>query len=293
MKYGLFIPTMADSSNKDDPGFAPDYNNLNWNKTVEYVKEAEELGFDSIWVPDHLIMGRNGEIFDSLTMLSALAPITHRIKLGTVVICSLFRHPGILAKMLATIDLISNGRLIAGIGSGWYQREIEAFSFPPINRERTREIVNILRQLWEKEQPVNFQGKFHNLNEAISRPQPKQSPLPLYIGGSSDKTLEITKKFANGWITSGSYEKATELIEKLKISENSQYSLNEFVWFGRIVIEKSSTDHQSVPGIIKGTIMDIKKEINQLEECGFTKVILSFTDFPKNEMIKNFAEKIL
>ncbi|MHA2225883.1 MAG: LLM class flavin-dependent oxidoreductase [Candidatus Hodarchaeales archaeon] len=296
MKFGLFLPTFADSSEKGNPGFAPNYSTLNWEKTIEYVKNAEKLGFDSIWVPDHLIMGKNNQILDSLTILGALAPITQKIRLGTVVLCSAFRHPAILAKMISTIDFISNGRMEVGLGSGWHKREFEAFNFPDIDRSRTREIARILQMLWEEnnEKPINFTGDFYTLTQAVSKPTPTQRPIPFYIGGNSDESLKIVADIANGWLTSGSISFCSERfsqIRKFLDTSEKQQRVQNFIWFGPAVLQ-SSNHEATTSGTFGGSISDFIKQIQSYERTGFTELIFAFPDFPKPSMAEAFIDDV-
>src|SRR5256885_3590796 len=109
-----------------------------WAGVRDIALQAEAEGLDSVWVADHLLSGRGDEeprgIHEGWTLLSALAAATTRVELGTFVLCSSFRSPGLVAKMAATADLVSGGRLILGLGAGWYDREYEAFGFPTDHR---------------------------------------------------------------------------------------------------------------------------------------------------------------
>jgi len=172
---------------------------------AELAHLAEEYGLDSLWMSDHLMYTTPDKgSLDAFTALAAVAAKTRNITLGTKVVCAPFRHPGLLAKMGATLDVISGGRFVLGIGAGWYRREFEAFGFPFEKRvERLREVVEIVKMFWT--QPVaNYEGKFHRISEAESLPKPLQKPHPpIWIGSEGPRMLRLTAELGDGWITTG------------------------------------------------------------------------------------------
>ncbi len=166
---------------------------------LKIATEAEKLGFDGLFMCDHLRPRIEGgirpdvDILDTWTTLPALAAKTERIQLGTLCTCASFRSPSLLAKMAATLDAISNGRLVFGIGAGWYQPEYEAYGYEfPSNRERIQrlsEAVKIIKKMWSEERPT-YHGKYHQIDQALSHPKPIQKPHPpIWIGGSGEKLL--------------------------------------------------------------------------------------------------------
>lgn len=298
MKFGIFIPTFADSPENGNPGFAPSYSNIDWKQTTRYAVRAEQLGFDSIWVPDHLIMGKDDTIIDPLITLGALATATTTIKLGTVVLCSAFRHPSILAKMVATLDFISQGRFILGIGSGFHQREFNAWGFPPVDRSVTEEIVKILKLLWDTKQSelVAFNGKHFTLDQAVSKPTPINNHIPIFIGGNSDMTLNIAANHANGWITGEPLNTCAERLGSFKKylnTEEKRRRVNQYIWFGPAVLKKSNNDTKPISRGIGGTVAKLTEEIIFLKNLGFTKVILAFPDFPDVTMAESFTREVI
>lgn len=297
MKVSVFIPLFADSPSHLHPGFAPEYASLDWQKTKEYVLRAETLGFEAVWVPDHLIMGKDDQILDPLVALTVFATITHEIGLGTVVACSAFRHPAVLAKMFSTIDFISNGRMIAGLGSGFHTREFNAFDFPPVDRERTREVVRILQLLFDTSipEPIDFSGTFYQLVGAVSKPQPK-GPMRVYIAGNTPQTLQIAADHAYGWITSGSSTNSFDrihLLKKLVNTPENKTGLSDFVWFGPVSLWKNSDRSQErARRGIHGTPSEVLAQIESFQKMGFTHIIAAFPDFPDTSMAELFIKEI-
>jgi alkanesulfonate monooxygenase SsuD/methylene tetrahydromethanopterin reductase-like flavin-dependent oxidoreductase (luciferase family) len=190
--------------------------NMDWPETVERWKYLEALGFDSIWLCDHLIQPSrpDGPYFEGSTLLAGLAAVTERARIGVLVWSNTFRHPSILAKESMTIDHISNGRLEVGIGAGWYVPEHEKFGLeylPDGQRvSQFREAVVILDSMLRNEY-TSFSGEYYTVNEAPIRPQPVQRPRPpLTIGAKKTRMLKIAAEFAERWNASGSAEEMRE-----------------------------------------------------------------------------------
>ncbi len=166
------------------------------------ARRAEELGFDSVWVPDHLFIQtgpetRRGSI-EALSTLAAIGAQTSRVLLGSLVVCNGFRHPGMLAKMAGTIQDISGGRLILGVGAGWHEPEYEAFGLPFDHRVgRLEESATALRALFHGEK-VTREGRYYTFREAELLPTPPAPPR-LWIAGHGERMLRLTAQLADGW----------------------------------------------------------------------------------------------
>lgn len=171
---------------------------------IDYGVRMEELGFDSLWVWDHILLGVDPSfpIIDSLSLLTAVAARTQRIKLGTGILVLPLRNPVVLAKQLASIDHISQGRLVLGMASGWYKREFDAVGVPFERRGRIMDQnLELLTRLWT-EAMVSGEYEPHNLRNAVMYPKPAQKPRPpLLIGGYADKVLRRAAVTGDGWLT--------------------------------------------------------------------------------------------
>jgi probable F420-dependent oxidoreductase len=172
----------------------------------ERALQAEAAGFDSIWVYDHLIF-RFPErpvsgIWEVWTLLSALADATQRVSLGTLVLCTAFRNPAVLAKMATTLDDISAGRLILGLGAGWHQPEFDAFGIPFDHRvDRFEEALEIIAPLL-REGHVDFRGKYYGAPDCDLRPRgPSAGGPPILIASSGQRMLRLTARFGDLWNT--------------------------------------------------------------------------------------------
>ena len=186
--------------------------NLGWEKTVERWRRFEELGFDSVWDCDHWVQPSRpqGPYFEAWTLLAALAAKTERVRIGVLVSSNTFRHPAWLAKMAATVDHVSGGRLELGLGAGWYRPEHEMLGIDlPEPRElvdRFEEAVQVV-DLLLRQDVTSFSGRHYRLREAAFRPGPVQQPRPpLTIGAHGPRMLGICARWADSWNSFGSPE---------------------------------------------------------------------------------------
>ncbi|NNL65544.1 MAG: TIGR03560 family F420-dependent LLM class oxidoreductase [Myxococcales bacterium] len=175
-----------------------------WAEARDAAVLFDVLGYDSVWVCDHLygVPLPTLPIFEAYTELAAVAALTERVGLGTLVTPPFFRNPAVLAKQIATIDQISGGRAIAGLGAGWFQAEFEGYGceFPGIGArlEALEEEVRILKALWTEER-ATFAGKHFQVNDAVCEPKPVRRP-PILIGGGGEKVLMgIVARHADVW----------------------------------------------------------------------------------------------
>ena len=176
-----------------------------FNSILDEAFLCEELGYDSIWISDHLIgMYENpgDPRFECWTTSTALLANTTRIKMGQLVMANPFRHPPLLAKMAATLDNISEGRLILGLGTGWHEGEFEAYGYPYESpRDRVRrldEAAEIIKKMWTEPSP-SFEGDFYRISKAYCAPKPVQRPHPplMLAGGGEQLTLRTVARYAD------------------------------------------------------------------------------------------------
>jgi F420-dependent oxidoreductase-like protein len=177
----------------------------NFENTLAIALDAEKLGFESFWCSDHLFLNdksENQNCMDAWTLLAALAAVTKKIRLGTLVTCNNYRNPSLLAKIAASIDMISNGRLWFGYGAGWKIDEYKAYGYPfPKIQDRMdmmEEALEIIKLLWTEPSP-SYKGKHYTIENAFSAPKPVQKPHPpILIGGDGEKrTLRAVAKYAD------------------------------------------------------------------------------------------------
>src|SRR4029079_8724878 len=167
---------------------------VRWPEYVAMARAAERAGFDSIWVGDHLLYRGDGRPergpWEAWTLLAGLAAATERVTIGPLGACAAFHPPAVLAKMAATVDEVSGGRLVVGIGAGWNRTEFDAFGLPYDHRaSRFEEGFEIVRRLLGGER-VTFHGSYGHVHAAVLLPEPARRP-PLMIGSGGERVLSI------------------------------------------------------------------------------------------------------
>ena len=193
MRVGLVLP-IADEDGPDD--VAPSYAEIR-----ALAQAAEVGGLDSVWVFDHLLFRSDGVttgIHECWTILSAIAEATSRVQLGSIVMCTSFRNPALQAKMAATLDHISSGRLILGLGCGWHDPEYEAFGYPTDHRVgRFEEALTVITGLI-RDGRADLDGQWVQARDAVLRP-PARPDIPILIAAKRPRMLELTARHADAW----------------------------------------------------------------------------------------------
>lgn len=203
VKFGLFYPQVG-----------ADFATIR-----ERARLAEQLGFHSLWFVDHM-WSRGMEDLDHLeawTLMAATAATTHRIAIGSLVLCNSYRSPALLAKMAASLDNVSGGRLLLGLGAGWMEEEYRAYgyAFPParVRIEQLDEALAILKLLFTQGR-ASFEGRYYSIHDAVNNPKPLQKPHPpILIGGAGERLLRVAARHADIWNCPNNA--AAELAKKL------------------------------------------------------------------------------
>lgn len=195
---------------------------LTWNQVLDQWRQAEALGFDSAWLFDHftpLYGDPAGPCLEASTLLAALARETSQLRIGVLVYGNMHRHPAILAKEIVTIDHVSDGRAILGIGTGWNASEHQAFGLPlPPPGERVAmldEALDVIGLLLSG-QRVTYEGEHYQLHDALGTPRPAQEHLPILVGGKRPKMLRVIAEHADIWDSSDTPEEHRTRSEELK-----------------------------------------------------------------------------
>ena len=200
-----------------------------WDAVATAARALDESNFDSLWLYDHFLYegGYSGHpypepVLECFSTLSAIAAITHRIRLGQLVLGVPYRNPALVAKMATTLDLISHGRTILGLGAAWHKREYEAYGWGEfeevgVRMRRLEEAVRVIRTLWT-ERPASFEGRFYRLDKVMDNPAPVQKPHPpIMIGGSGEKvTLRLVAQYAQWCNVSGDPETVAQRLDILR-----------------------------------------------------------------------------
>jgi F420-dependent oxidoreductase-like protein len=200
-------PALAEPPARVRFGIQTPNQSTTWDEIVTTWKEAESLGFDSAWVYDHFIPifgDQDGPCLEGWTLLAALAAETSRMQVGVLVTGNTYRNPALLAKMATTVDHVSHGRLVLGIGAGWFERDHGAYGFPfGTPHERARKLaegLEVLTKLWSEDHPT-VAGKYYHLDKAPFAPKNVQKPHPpIIIGGQGKQWIvPLVARYGDGW----------------------------------------------------------------------------------------------
>jgi len=198
MGLGLMVPIAEGSTFGGAPRFAD---------MLAVARAAEDVGFDAVWFADHLALGGVGEepfrgVWDCWTTMAGIAAATERIQVGALVACTGYRHPGLIAKMAESIDDISDGRFILGLGAGWHEPEYTMFGLPFDHRVgRFEEAVSIIHPLL-RQGHADVHGTYFTVHDAINRPRgPRPDGPPILVGTSGPRMLRLTARYADAWNT--------------------------------------------------------------------------------------------
>jgi F420-dependent oxidoreductase-like protein len=293
--------------------------NTTWQELRDTWKLIDESGYDTAWTFDHffpILSDPSGPCFEGWIALAALAAETHRVQTGVLVTGNTYRNPALLAKMGSTLDHSSGGRLIMGLGAGWFELEHEAYGIPfPPTAERIRrldEAAGIIRRLWSEKQ-TTFEGRYYRLRDAYCEPKPVQKPHPpIMIGGGGEKlTLRAVAKHADQWNTFGSpalFRQKTHVLRRHCVSLGRNYDEIEITWTGVALITGSAAEKEAVvkrvagrfgnkpeevePGLLVGSSEDIRRRIEQFIQVGVTHFILGASAPFDHKAIRRFGEEI-
>jgi F420-dependent oxidoreductase-like protein len=300
---------------------------ISYNGVKKIALEAEKSGFDGLFICDHL-MGRNEDTFkqpclDPWVTLGSLAQATKKIGLGTLVSSVGFRYPSLLAKMAATVDHVSGGRLTLTIGAGWYEPEYKAYGipFPPVwtRMEQLREAVQIIRSMWTKD-PASCDGKNFKVDEAYCYPRPLAPRI--WIGGGGEKALlRIVADLADGWNAVGlsvdEYAHKLEALRSYCEKAGRKLSTLERSYYGPCVVgrnegefRESFTKHysqyrkaeESMESFVQrmrstrpliGTANEIIEKMDSLKAFGVSYFIFYFPDKEGLGLMRRFTQQIM
>lgn len=327
MRFGLALPQYDFS--------LPGISRIEWGRVKDHAQHAEELGYDSLWLSDHLFLDISkyggpedpSSAMECWTTLAALASITSSVRLGTLVVCNDLRHPALVAKMAATVDVISSGRLELGMGAGWYEPEYLAagipFDPPGVRSSRLAEAVQVVGGMLSEE-AYSFSGEFYEVKEAYNLPRPVQKPRPpLWVGGKGDRLVKVAAAHADGfnsvWAwTPDDFAGRIEVLEaQAKRAGRSPQDLRRSV--GLYALSADDDDELEVrwknyveagpPGVadegfrrwrtdkLAGTPDEVIARVRGFERLGVSEVILGFGVLPfqiaDQTAVEHFAREVL
>ena len=274
-----------------------------WPALRDAAVRADRAGLDSLWTWDHLmaIVGPwEQPILEGWATLAALAALTERATLGLMVGANTFRNPGLTAKLATTLDHVSGGRAILGIGGAWFEREHDAYGFDETwgsgfgeRLDRLDESVMLLRRLLDGERIGEHEGRFYTMRDALCEPRPVQAHLPILIGGSGPKkTLRTTARYADAWNSGGTAEQlaAKDAILRERCAEvgrnHEEIERTVTVWMAirddpaearRVLAANAAANGDSLADddqVFVGSPEKIADELRPIVEVGFRHIII-------------------
>jgi len=298
IQFALFSPQAAQS----------------WHQLEERAHRCEKLGFHSMWLVDHMWTRGMPDLdhHECMALMAGLAAKTDKLRIGTMVICNSYRNPALLAKSLATIDHISNGRLEIGYGAGWMDEEYKAYGyeFPSMGTrlKMFEEGLHIMKLMFT-EKRATFEGRHYKINEAACNPKPVQQPHPpITIGGMGEKImLKLVARFADRWNCPAGYESfehkfnvlkqhckdvgrdvnTIDISEQLLVCIGSSDAEVEAKWKAAQMLKPFITTG------IKGTPKQLIEQLKQRVAMGITTFVIFFSDFAPPPTIELFAKEVM
>jgi alkanesulfonate monooxygenase SsuD/methylene tetrahydromethanopterin reductase-like flavin-dependent oxidoreductase (luciferase family) len=276
---------------------------MSFDRILERTLVAETAGFDSVWLMDHFAAPRAPEVdtFEGWTVATALAARTSTIRIGHLVLCDPFRHPVLLAKMAATFDVISGGRLELGIGWGSVPDELETYGFgpesPAVRAAKLRETLEILDLMFAGE-TFDYAGAHYTLKRAIGRPVPVQSRVPVHIGGGGPTlTMPLVERFADWWNCPGyaldRIDDLRPLAGRARVSTQHPIGLALDAASRDDVIATAHRRFGTWGGVIAGTASEVAQQIVAEVNRGVEGFVLQFSDFGTPETIEHFMTEVV
>ncbi|GIU87514.1 MAG: LLM class F420-dependent oxidoreductase [Acidimicrobiia bacterium] len=294
-----------------------------WERSREIARLAERLGYDHLWVYDHVETVPRREpthVFEAFTTLAALAQHTTTIRLGQLVTCAAYRNAGLLAKQAACVDVFSGGRLILGLGAGWYEREYRAYGYdfpgPGARLRILDETLEAVKWLWTQE-TVTFEGRHVRLDGAYCDPKPIQRLPEIWVGGGGEQvTLRIAARHAdktNWQVGLDRFTHKSKLLAEYcaqigrdfdsivrthgpdcRIFER-EADLREWLAGpdGGPLRKGTMTDEEYVRDHFVGTVDQVAEKVQAYVDAGCREFVLWFRDYPATDSLEAFAREVV
>jgi alkanesulfonate monooxygenase SsuD/methylene tetrahydromethanopterin reductase-like flavin-dependent oxidoreductase (luciferase family) len=266
---------------------------------LQEARLADEQGFDSVWLFDHLMSIRSdaehvpAEPLETFTLMTAVGAVTERVRLAFAMLNLSFRHPPVLAKMLATLDQITHGRVICSMGAGWFEEECAAYGIPFVadhdeRIEREREIALLFKALWTHPAPerTTFHGRYASVTDLPFNPAPYQSPHPpIWVGGDSVATQQLAREVADGWVTLRAATRET--LQQVRAANDWPQRDFTIVRNANILVGEAAS---ALPNAIVGAPRECVAQIREIESWGVNYLRLGFDTLERQTA---FARQVL
>lgn len=277
IKFGVEIPTFTGGGGAHRD--CPLYDKVEWRTIKRTAIEAESLGYDNILMADHLgYITPDSTIFEIWSTLSALASVTKKVGLQSLVICNSYRNPALVAKMGATLDVISDGRLILGYGAGWNEKEYSAYGilFPKalVRIRQMREGVKIIKKMWTEDN-ATYEGKYYTIKDMVCRPKPVQKPHPpIIIGATQPLMLRAAVEVGDGLNVPDDpsvkqYREKLAIVEKRCDELGKDYDNFVKTWDGHVIVRKTEKEAKEFVKYLQELQAKAIAEYQTLREASF------------------------
>lgn len=324
IEFGYNPPTFASAPVPANPGpnefDTPFYEELRWADVKEAILRADDLGYDAVWAPDHYMHGIDHAILECWTLLSWAAAQTD-MQVGPLVACNDYRNPALLAKMAATLDVVSDGRLTLGLGAGWYEREYEAYGWEfrdGFERlMRLDEAIQVIRTMWN-EDGATFDGDHYQVDDAYCNPGPVQEPNPpVMVGGAGEEvTLKLVAKRADAWNLGGTVDEYAGKVDVIRDhceTVGRDFEEIELTYDGHVVCTRDrekldrifdrvgpeevtawdDVDDVDDLATIIGTPEECVEQVQKFVDLGVSRFQFWFSDYPDMEGLELFADEVV
>ncbi|HEY1741498.1 MAG TPA: TIGR03560 family F420-dependent LLM class oxidoreductase [Acidimicrobiia bacterium] len=315
LKVGAFIPQ----------GWKLEYSGVDaataWARSKEIAQLAEKIGYDHLWVYDHVETVPRREpthVFEAFTTLAAIAQHTTRVGLGQLVTCAAYRNPGLLAKTAACVDVMSDGRLVFGIGAGWFQREYQAYGydFPSAGTRLAilEESIEVIKRMWSEE-TVSYAGKHFAFDGAYCDPKPLQSSPQFWVGGGGErKTLRIAAKHAthtNWQVGLPEFEHKSKVLAQHCADVGRDFDsivrthgpdcrlfdteADLKKWLDAVGggLNGKTPHDEYIANHFVGTVDMVSEQVRGFIAAGCGEVVLWFRDYPSSESLERFIAEVV
>jgi alkanesulfonate monooxygenase SsuD/methylene tetrahydromethanopterin reductase-like flavin-dependent oxidoreductase (luciferase family) len=280
---------------------------------IHHTLERIQPHFDSVWVDDHMMpwaewQSNDTPYLECLTTIAYFAAAYPGLKFGATVLCQSYRNPGLLAKMVANLQLLTRGRFLFGIGAGWMEEEYRAYNFDfpkaSVRIAQLEEAVQIVRKLWT-ESPASFEGSYYGIRNAYCEPRPDPVP-PLLIGGGGERlTLRVVARYADWWnISGGSYDNYAHKLNVLRqhcAAIGRDYDEILKTWSAEAVaVAGTEAEAGRIAAAspynedsITGTPAQVAERLQAFVDLGVRYFIVRLLDFPNTQGIEMFAQEVM
>jgi F420-dependent oxidoreductase-like protein len=279
-----------------------------WNELLGIFRWAEETGWDGVWYADHFMPNNQNTsppVAEAWPTVAAAAALVPRLRIGTLVCGNTYRHPALLAKMAAQVDIISDGRFVLGIGAGWQENEHRAYGIPFYTVgervSRLEESCQIIRELFRNER-TQFQGRYYQIEDAPLSPKPVQRPLPLLVGGGGEKrTMRIAARYADEWNTWGTPETIRHKVSVLEqhcakdgrspieIKKSAQAT---FFLDGAAERIEAARNARRFP-VIAGNVDELRQTVAQYQDAGLDELVVPTLGFGRDDELRSTVRRFI